>query len=114
MLVWCERRVQPIEVPLAVAVAISLLLSPHVLTHDLSLILVPLAVCWKYRAASIRRLPLVLVGAYALLVVGFFLSLFVPFQLDAGAGLIILSVLLGETAHLHDIRPRVVGAAVAR
>jgi hypothetical protein len=66
---WCAWNAADLEVPLALAVVAALLMSPHVLVHDLSLLLLPvgLAASWK----SDRRLWLavILAGGYVLTLV---------------------------------------------
>jgi hypothetical protein len=69
LVAWSAWRAADLEVPLALATVVALLISPHVLVHDLSLLLLPvgLAASWKSRQAP--WLALILSGGYILTLV---------------------------------------------
>jgi Glycosyltransferase family 87 len=102
-LAWSTLQASSLDVPLGVAVLVSLLISPHVLVHDLCLILVPMAVVWKYGTDWQPRVSVVLVAAYCLTFVGFLLSFALPFQLSLVATLTLLAWLAG-TSHMDRRR----------
>lgn len=64
LLLWCGRRSLSVDTPVAVAVLFGLLVSPHVLVYDVSLLLLPIAVLvrrqisWAWLAGTIYMAPL--------------------------------------------------------
>jgi Glycosyltransferase family 87 len=61
-----------IEVPFGLAVVVALLASQHVLIHDLTLLLIPAAIAWKFRSLAPRGT--VILGAFV------YLSFYVGFD----------------------------------
>lgn len=80
-LIWCARRSLDIDRPFGLAVVVGLLISPHVLAHDLVLLLIPLAVALHYRRPASRRFGSLLVLGYLSVFVGYWLVYAVPLQL---------------------------------
>jgi hypothetical protein len=70
LLAHCARRASAIEVPLAAAIVIGLLVSPHVLVHDLSLLIVPAAVFWRETSLSVTARSRVLIGGDLTILIG--------------------------------------------
>jgi hypothetical protein len=70
LLAHCARCASAIEVPLAAAIVIGLLVSPHVLVHDLSLLIVPAAVFWRETSLSATARSRVLIGGYLTILIG--------------------------------------------
>jgi hypothetical protein len=89
-LAWCTLQARSLDAPLGVAALVSLLVSPHVLVHDLCLILVPMAVAWKYRAMWQPYVSIVLGAVYCFVFVGFLLTFALPFQLSLVATVTLL------------------------
>jgi len=69
-LIAIVRKMESIEVALAYAAVAALLISPHVLIHDLSLLLLPAAVALRCRAAYRPALTAILVLGYIAVLVG--------------------------------------------
>lgn len=68
------RRSSDMAPPFALAVLVGLLISPHVLIHDLVLLLIPAAVALELRHGGPTWLPLALGSVYTLAVVGLVLA----------------------------------------
>jgi hypothetical protein len=81
LLIVGTRRARTIDLPFGLATLVALLISPHVLIHDLTLLLVPVAISLHHRQTGLRHLTALLVGSYLALTVGFALPLVVPIQL---------------------------------
>lgn len=80
-LVVCTRRSRTISVPFALATIVALLISPHVLIHDLSLLLIPVGIALHHRRHGPPYLPILLICTEVAVVAGFALPLVVPVQL---------------------------------
>lgn len=74
-------RVKRTDFAFAAAVCVALLVNPHVLLHDLTILLVPAAVALGYRNAR-RGLNVILVTGYVGVLVGIRLVTVLPFQLS--------------------------------
>jgi alpha-1,2-mannosyltransferase len=81
-LIWVALRSPRVDLVMALATVVAVLMSPHVLIHDLSLLALPVAVALRYRALRPRSLGLVLVGGYLLVLIGFAVAMFAPIQLS--------------------------------
>lgn len=64
ILAWRSARVPSIEIPFAFGVVAALLLSPHVLVHDLSILILPVCIAFRHRQRAARFLGLALTGGY--------------------------------------------------
>jgi hypothetical protein len=64
---WRSRN---LDLPFAVAVVVCLLVSPHVLVHDLALLLLPVAVCLRYRSRRSRPLGTILTFGFCAVLLG--------------------------------------------
>jgi hypothetical protein len=73
-------RASGTEGPFALAVVIGLLLSPHVLVHDLTLLLIPAAVALRLRPSWDRALPWILGLGYGAVLIGLALVTVIPIQ----------------------------------
>lgn len=82
LLAVCAGRAQELDLPLGMAVVVGLLISPHVLVHDLTLLLLPIAVALRYRHNSPGHLSALLGLGYAAILVGLRLVFVVPLQLS--------------------------------
>ncbi len=84
VLAACTLHCRTIDIPFGMAVVAGLLVSPHTLAYDLTLLLLPVAVVLRYRHTGLRVhrwvLPSVLIFGYLTIVVGYFLALFFPIQ----------------------------------
>jgi hypothetical protein len=78
-------RSQDIDLPFGLALLVALLISPHTLVHDLTLLLLPVAVALRYRLAGPHYLPWLLGLIYLAILIGFFISFVYPFQLSVPA-----------------------------
>jgi hypothetical protein len=85
LLAWAAFRTRRVEIAFALAVVVSLLVSPHVLIHDLTLLLVPVAVALRFGAEGPPRLTSVLLASYLAITGGFALVFVAPLQLSAPA-----------------------------
>lgn len=90
LLVWVAVRSRRTDLVLALATVVALLISPHVLIHDLALTAVPVAVALRYRAGHERAVVLLLAAVYLLFLAGFIVALFAPVQLTVLALLLLL------------------------
>lgn len=79
---WHQRR---IDRQFALAVIAALLIAPHVLVHDLTLLAIPAAVVVRYRGVGPRHSTALLASVYAAIIVGFGLSYVAPIQLSVVA-----------------------------
>ncbi|HEX6510611.1 MAG TPA: glycosyltransferase family 87 protein [Chloroflexota bacterium] len=82
VLVWGTRRANNVDVPFALATIAALLIAPHVLAYDLSLLLIPVAVALRLRAVGRGSLACVLVAGYFGVAIGYRLVFTVPVQLS--------------------------------
>jgi alpha-1,2-mannosyltransferase len=69
LVAWCAWNAADLEVPLVVAAVAALLISPHVLVHDLSLLLLPAGLATSWKTGRGRWLALILAGGYLLTLV---------------------------------------------
>ena len=83
LLLQASRRCTHVQIAFALAGVVSLLVSPHVLIHDLTLLLLPAAVALHFRPIGPSRLPAILLGVYLAINAGFGLVFLVPVQLSA-------------------------------
>jgi hypothetical protein len=91
VLAW---RRNSIEVPFAAAVVVALLINPHVLIHDLALLLVPAAIALRYREAGTLHLAVILSTLYLAALEGPAIVRVVPLQLTAVGMICLLGWLL--------------------
>lgn len=77
-LVVASRRASDLDVPYALAVLVGLLISPHVLIHDLALVILPAGIA--LRRAPGRTLVWILAAGYAAAAVGLQLATILPVQ----------------------------------
>lgn len=68
------RRCWPADLPFAGATVTALLVNPHVLVHDLSLLLIPAAIAVRHAGAQEPTLWLVLAAGYVVALAGIPLS----------------------------------------
>lgn len=78
----CALRSPSIDAPLAMAVVAGLLVSPHTLAYDLTLVLIPVAFALRHRRGGLPGLIPFLGVGYVAIAVGYKLSFFVPVQLS--------------------------------
>jgi hypothetical protein len=74
-------RKAPFDLLFALAVVTSLLISQHVLIHDLVLLLIPVAIALRYRRGRVLPLAVILSAMYGLIGIGFPLSIANDIQL---------------------------------
>lgn len=74
-------KAQSLELPLVMAIPVGLLVSPHTLAYDLTLLLIPVAVAIRYRRLGPRYLPAFLTVGYLAVAAGYKLAFFVPVQI---------------------------------
>jgi Glycosyltransferase family 87 len=91
LLAACAHSARSLEAPLGLAVIVALLISPHVLVHDLSLMLVPMALTWRYRTNDVTLAALSVAGAYLLTFIDLPLSFSVSVHLSLFASLALLA-----------------------
>lgn len=89
LLGWSAHRSARIDEALALAALVALLISPHVLIHDLSLLVLPVAVALKSRPLHGPTLAAILVAGYLALLAGLRIAPVLHLQLSviAVAGL---------------------------
>jgi hypothetical protein len=105
---------ESIELPFALAILVSVLMSPHALIHDLTLLLLPMAVALHYRQNGLRSLSVTLIGGYLAIIVGFPLSLAAPVQLAVLAMVALgLWLYVAPRAHRRALSPSLVPSASA-
>lgn len=75
------RRRSAVEIPFAIATVAALLVNPHVLIHDLSLLLIPAAIALRHSPTGAKALPALLTGGYLAILAGVPLSTAIPVQL---------------------------------
>jgi hypothetical protein len=80
LLVQCALRSDTIDVPFGMATIVALLISPHVLVHDLTLLLIPVAIVLRWRGRNVRQTAVVIILGYAAILVGLRLAEVVPLQ----------------------------------
>jgi hypothetical protein len=73
------------------ALVVALLISPHTLAYDLTLLLIPAAVALRYRQASTRVLLGILTAGYLMVTAGYRLVFYLPVQLSVIAMLLLLA-----------------------
>jgi hypothetical protein len=76
-----SRRSPTLALPYALAIVIGLLVSPHVLVHDLVLLLIPAGIALQTHARGPSWLPACLLGLYGMAVAGLVLANLVHVQL---------------------------------
>lgn len=110
VLLHCTLRSRNLELALGLAVVVGLLLSPHVFIHDLSVLILPVAVAVRYRAEGPGHLPVLLSALYISVLAGLVLVSVVPIQLSV-IGMAALALWLagalgrdGGTVHPHPVR----------
>jgi hypothetical protein len=84
-LVWFARRTPSIEAVFGLGVVVALLISPHVLIHDLTLLLVPVAIAIGRRGRDPRPLGFILAAGYFLTLLSLVLISVVPLQFSVVA-----------------------------
>lgn len=91
LLTACSLRSATLDVPIAMAVIVGLLVSPHTLIYDYALLLLPVAIALRHRHWGYGRLGSILAVGFILVTVGYRFAFFVPLQLSvvAAAGLLI-------------------------
>lgn len=81
-LLWCARRSALVDIPFGLALVVGLLVSPHALGYDLSLMLIPVAVTLRFRSLGPPGLRVFLITCYVMATVGYRLAFAVPIQLS--------------------------------
>lgn len=112
LLILSALRPVDIVLPLGLAAVVALLISPHVLIHDLSLLLVPVGVALRYRRSGPDLLQLLLGLGYLAVTLGLMLVAFLPLQLSVLAmsalGLwLVLAPAPRAAGHLQRLPPDV-------
>jgi alpha-1,2-mannosyltransferase len=105
-LIWVTAYSARVDLAFALATVVAVLMSPHALIHDLSLLAVPVAVALRYRTDRRRSLAVVLSSAYLLVLVGFAVAMFAPVQLSVLAMLALgawLAVVVPHRSSARDI-----------
>lgn len=106
LLVVLARRSTTMAPPYALAILLGLLMSPHVLIHDLVLMLIPVGIALQSHARGPSWLPACLIGLYGMAIVGLVLANLVHMQLIVlavtalGAWLVLLQMPVGRES-LH-------------
>lgn len=94
LLIACALRRNGPDIPFGVGVVAGLLVSPHTLAYDLTLLLIPVAIALRYRFVAPRALrlalPAVLVVAYLAVTIGYSIAFLVPVQVSVIAGVALL------------------------
>lgn len=72
-LCWAAWRSNSLDGPFGLAVTLALLISPHVLTHDLALLLIPAAILLRSRGSNAWAVPALLTLGYFGVAIGYFL-----------------------------------------
>jgi hypothetical protein len=85
LVAWCALRWRAIDIPFGVAVIAGLLVSPHTLIYDYTIMLLPVAIALRQRAASRRALMLLMAASYVAVTVGYRLAFYAPLQLSVVA-----------------------------
>jgi len=85
------HRRRPVDLPFAGATVAALLVNPHVLVHDLSLLLIPAAIAIRHARAQGLTLWLLLTAGYVVALAGIPLSNWIPVQLSV---LVMVALLL--------------------
>jgi hypothetical protein len=85
VLVASTRRSADLDLPFGLAILVALLVSPHVLAHDLTLLLIPIAVALRYRRGGRAHLNAILIFTYLSLMIGYWLVYAIPLQLSVVA-----------------------------
>jgi hypothetical protein len=84
-LVWLVYRRVQADAALALAMLVGILASPHVLVHDLILVLIPVTLALRTRSADMSGLPGILTFGYVAIFAGLRTVSIVPLQLSAVA-----------------------------
>ena len=87
------RLQRELAVQIGLATLAAILISPHVLIHDLALVLLPAAVALRLRDRAPRAVAATLTAGYACVIVGLRLVDFVPIQLSVLAMLALAAVI---------------------
>jgi len=85
------HRRRRMDLPFAVATVTALLVNPHVLVHDLSLLLIPAAIAIRHARAQEPTLWLLLAAGYVVALAGIPLSHWIPIQISV---LVMVALLL--------------------
>lgn len=106
LVVVSARQRSEIEISFGIAIIAGLLVSPHTLAYDLSLLLIPVAIALRFRLIAPRglrvALPAVLVLGYLAITIGYRLAFIVPVQVSVfgdAALLVWMSVLASRVQH---------------
>ncbi|HZS94940.1 MAG TPA: glycosyltransferase family 87 protein [Chloroflexota bacterium] len=91
--VWMARRSSTIDIPFAAAVATGLLISPHTLAYDLTLLVIPVAIVCRYRS-HLPQVGAILGAVYISVTVGYRLAFLIPFQLSVLGSLALVAALI--------------------
>jgi Glycosyltransferase family 87 len=95
VLVWCCLDSRSMDLPFAVATVVMLLISPHVLIYDLSLLLIPIAIAVRHREGS--SLGFLLPLCYVTSMIGVPIAFKLPIQLSTVATLLLGAWLVRAT-----------------
>jgi hypothetical protein len=71
-----------VDIPLGMAAVLALLISPHTLAYDLTILLLPVGVALRYRQGTSAGLNALLIATYVLIFIGYRLAFVVPLQLS--------------------------------
>jgi alpha-1,2-mannosyltransferase len=82
LLVGCARSSNDADLAFALAVVVAILVTPHVLVHDLVFLLLPAAVVLRRRQIARTAAIALLAGGYGAMLVGFPLVGIIPLQLS--------------------------------
>jgi hypothetical protein len=82
LLVRCAWLSPDIDLPFGLAVVAALLVNPHVLVHDLTLLLLPLWIALRHRREGLPHVAWLLSACYVLITIGYPLSYIAHLQLS--------------------------------
>jgi hypothetical protein len=115
LLVWCTLRCERLDIPFGLAVVVGLLVSPHTLIYDDTLLLLPVAIALRYRARAPYLLPITLVLGWVAVAVGYRAVFAIPIQITVLAAAMLAGWLAVEMrATPEDARPQLQTEADAR
>lgn len=101
-LAYVSYRAAAIDLPVGLAVVVAIALSPHVLIHDMSLLVLPAAIAVRVRAGAPMHLGALLTLGYVAVLVGMRLSAVAPIQLSVIAVLALGAWLYrAASPHVH-------------
>ncbi|MBV9282117.1 MAG: DUF2029 domain-containing protein [Chloroflexi bacterium] len=117
-LAWCAKGTHKgcpyasIDLPFGLGVVVALLVNPHVLVHDLTLLLIPAAIALGRRTAGRPRgmhrriLASILIATYLAVTLGYWLAFAIPIQLSV-LGMSMLGIwLCAASARPASLEPR--------